>query len=435
MLDQLDLQEKDQTSTHKENPQGIAPILKGLARIAITRTRTYNPEEVGGLARTERFRRNIEKVQIIAHKAGGGEMPEGTLVAMEKALKNGADWLDVDLRMSEDNILVISHSPTAEDVDESSKVKGDISELNLAEIKKLDAGHNFTNNEHDFPYRGQGITVPTLDEALTAFPQSRFTIHLLGQNKDIEEELVKVIEKYNAFDRVFVAGFSEGPLIKVKELSGGRIKRGAGAKETIGFMDAVKRGEMPSSVDFDFFVPGGEEAQSAGKMYEKLGAKLMDIARQKKLPDIDFIVTCKSLGIPIYIWTVNDKEEMMLWIALGVDGIYTDYPSQLNEIKMQYPEKPFDFIENFGEYLVDGLADWVITYAAANNLGWENRMPTADEIVAEVKNMEFNSTKRADGVIRIERQLQDIADKVLQENAPELDPRFEEVLILATNKL
>jgi len=126
---------------------------------------------------------------------------------------------------------------------------------------------------------------------------------------------------------------------------------------------------------------------------------------------------------------------MMLWIALGVDGIYTDYPSQLNEIKMQYPEKPFDFIENFGEYLVDGLADWVITYAAANNLGWENRMPTADEIVAEVKNMEFNSTKRADGVIRIERQLQDIADKVLQENAPELDPRLEEVLILATNKL
>ena len=73
--------------------------------------------------------------------------------------------------------------------------------------------------------------------------QEMLRIERVFEAEGIEDELVRVIEKYNAYDRVFIAGFSEEPLIKVKELSGGRIKRSAGARETIEFMAAVKRGE------------------------------------------------------------------------------------------------------------------------------------------------------------------------------------------------
>jgi len=388
MSDQPEQNEVDKTIRTKEGSQGTTQALKDLASVILSKTNTYTPEEVNYLAHSQEFGKKVDKVQNIAHKSGGGEAPEGTILAMEKALENGADWLDIDLRItkgksdSEIGTIIISHSPRAEDIDPSSDVKGTIPELTLEQIKKLDAGHNFTKDYKNFPYRGEGLDIPTVEEALAKFPNIRFTMHLLGANEGIEDELVRVIEKYNAYDRVFIAGFSEEPLIKVKELSGGRIKRSAGARETIEFMAAVKRGETPSSVDFDFFTPGGEEAQSR-ILYEEYGAKLMEIARQKKLPDIDYIVACKKLGVPVYIWNVNDSEEMMLLVALGVEGIYTDYPSRLNELKLQYKGGKADV------YIIDGVNKKLIAGVAAKRLDWENRMPTPDDIVAEVREMEF----------------------------------------------
>ncbi|KKQ41870.1 MAG: Glycerophosphoryl diester phosphodiesterase [Microgenomates group bacterium GW2011_GWC1_37_8] len=440
MDDQIEQTEaKPVTEGQKISNESI-PLLKALARVTLAETNTFTPKEVDYFVNSKEFSDNAKRVQIIAHKSGGGEAPEGTILAMEKALENGAGWLDIDLRMtkgeseSEAGTIIISHSPRAEDVAASNEVKGAIPDLTLEQIKKLDAGHNFTTDNKTFPHRGEVLDVPTLEEALIKFPNARFTMHLLGTNEGIEGELVRIIEKYNAFDRVFVAGFSEEPLIKVKELSGGRIKRGAGAKETIEFMDAVKRGEVPETVDFDYFVPGGEGSESK-ILLEKYGAKLMDWARREKLPDIDYIVACKKLGIPIYVWTVNDKEEMMRWIALGVDGIYTDYPSRLNGVKTEYGSRDFIHFSRDGIYISNAYPMRVIAEVAARRLAGKKGNLTQEDIVAEIRKMEFFLNKGGEKSASIGRQMNDLVYESLEKGAPPLDPKLEEVISSAVLEL
>ena len=171
MSDQPEQNEVDKTIRTKEGSQGTTQALKDLASVILSKTNTYTPEEVNYLAHSQEFGKKVDKVKNIAHKSGGGEAPEGTILAMEKALENGADWLDIDLRItkgksdSEIGTIIISHSPRAEDIDPSSDVKGTIPELTLEQIKKLDAGHNFTKDYKNFPYRGEGLDIPTVSLA------------------------------------------------------------------------------------------------------------------------------------------------------------------------------------------------------------------------------------------------------------------------------
>ena len=437
----------------KEGYIVLASVLRNLARIVVSKAKIVDEKKLHELLGSEEMQSNAGRVDIIAHKAGALEAPEGTRVAMEKALEYGAT-LDVDVRMTKDGELVICHPFEAEAIDPSSKVKGNISSLTLEEVKQLDAGYTFTTNKVEFPYRGKDLKVLTLKEAMEAFPEARFAIHLLGQNEGIEEKLISVIGQNDAFERVFVAGFSDRQLKRVKKLSENKIKRGGGALETIAFLAAVKSGGLPK-VSFDYLIPGGEESPQAKSRFEVYGAKLMDLLRRKKLPDQEYVEACRKLNLPIYIWTVNEKAEALLLIATGVDGIYTDKPSMLYEIKKnlggidkkpvpenkeKVPEKQEEsYLESmtrdFATTLVDGLSTFIITYAAAENLGWENRTLTPDDLIAEVKRMERVVQVGGAPAAEIDAHFQRIVQTAPQGNYPELNPQLEDILLVASERL
>jgi glycerophosphoryl diester phosphodiesterase len=106
-----------------------------------------------------------------AHRGGAGEAPENTLAAFEVALKLGYRYLETDVRLTRDGVLVAFHD---ERLDRVTDRAGAITELGIAEVEAADAGHTFsTDGGRTFPFRGCGVRVPRLEAILARWPDAR----------------------------------------------------------------------------------------------------------------------------------------------------------------------------------------------------------------------------------------------------------------------
>ncbi len=86
---------------------------------------------------------------IVGHRGAAGYEPENTLLSFQKAIEIGVDWIELDVHRSSDGHLMVIHDDT---VDRTTRGHGKVSEMTLAELKKLDAG--------------KGQKIPTLQEAI-----------------------------------------------------------------------------------------------------------------------------------------------------------------------------------------------------------------------------------------------------------------------------
>ena len=112
---------------------------------------------------------------ILAHQGGEAVWPSNTLLAFRESARLGVDMLDTDLHATTDGALVLSHDDT---VDRLTDGHGRIRDLTLAQLRRLDAGYRFTRDGQHFPYRGRGLTIPMLEEALAAAPGLPWTIEI-----------------------------------------------------------------------------------------------------------------------------------------------------------------------------------------------------------------------------------------------------------------
>ncbi len=131
-----------------------------------------------------------------AHRGVSALMPENTLPAFAAALSLGADEIEFDVRLTKDNKLIVCHDPNLERISNGS---GDISDYTLDELKTLNVGGN----------HGWHVGFCTPEEVFSQFANRiTFNIHLKQHGEDgfIIRELLKLTEKYNAFDSVYFAG-------------------------------------------------------------------------------------------------------------------------------------------------------------------------------------------------------------------------------------
>ena len=128
---------------------------------------------------------------VIGHRGCAGEVPENTLASFEAALDAGAAILESDVHLTRDGVPVLIHDDAVDRVSDGS---GRVGELGLAELERLDAGHRFDpDGTGRHPFRGRGLRIPSLAEALAGFPTARFNlelkedvpVHLLG-NASVE---------------------------------------------------------------------------------------------------------------------------------------------------------------------------------------------------------------------------------------------------------
>src|SRR5690348_16209850 len=113
---------------------------------------------------------------FFAHRGGSALAPENTLVAYEKGLSYGADALELDIHPTCDGEIVVIHDDT---LDRTTDGSGRVSGFTLDDLRQFDAGYRFTpDSGATYPYRGQGVRIPTLAEVYERFSDARVNIEI-----------------------------------------------------------------------------------------------------------------------------------------------------------------------------------------------------------------------------------------------------------------
>jgi glycerophosphoryl diester phosphodiesterase len=158
-------------------------------------------------APSKNYVHNISRPPVIAHQGGDGLWPGETLYAFERAVDIGAEVLEMDAHITEDAQIVLMHD---EEVDRTTDGTGLIEQMTLAELKQLDAAYDWLNDyDKTFPYRGQGIEVPTLDELFQKLPQVPYLIEIKLTQHPIDKPLCNRIRTYNMQNSVMIASFHD----------------------------------------------------------------------------------------------------------------------------------------------------------------------------------------------------------------------------------
>ena len=256
----------------------------------------------------------VTRPLVIAHQGGDGVWPGDTMYAFEKAVEIGADVLEMDAHITKDGQIVLMHDGA---VDRTTDGTGLIEDLTLAEIKQLDAAYKWSNDDgKTFPFRGQGIQVPTLNELFEKFPDMRYLIEIKLTENPIDGPFCNLIREYNMQDKVIVASFHDEAMAIFRETCP-EVATSASRTEVRNF---VLLGKVFLS---GFVVPHYQSIQPPYDPSESLGINIMTER---------FIREAHAKNIRVEPWTVNDPELMKQYIEWGVDGIITDRPDLMVEL-------------------------------------------------------------------------------------------------------
>jgi glycerophosphoryl diester phosphodiesterase len=254
------------------------------------------------------FKGDGPRTLVIAHRGGAGLWPENTLHAFARAAESGADMIELDVRSTADGALVVFHDAT---VERTTGGAGAVGEMSLGELKRLDAAYRWTpDGGKTFPLRGGGVVVPTLEEVFEALPEMRFVIEPKRGTPSAAQSLCRVVRGRGMGEKVLVASFNQTVLDEFRRECTG-VATSAGPGEVSKFLALSKAGLGAS------YTPAMQALQIpeyAGGVRVITGS-LVEAAHERNLK--------------VHAWTVNDEASMRGLIALGVDGIMTDYPDRL----------------------------------------------------------------------------------------------------------
>ena len=253
----------------------------------------------------------LPKPLVMAHRGGMGLWPPNTLFAYERSIELGVDVLEMDIHMTTDGEIVIRHDPT---VDATTDGNGAICDLTLSEIKALDAGYTWTaDGGQTYPFRGKGITIPTLKEVLGDFPNIRLNIDIKTEDPAIVPKFAHILRDNNRLESVLVASFHDSQLSYFR-VPCPQVATAGGVRETacLFFLNSFFLGAA--------YQPRAEAFQPP----ETYGALHLVAER--------FVRGAHVHNMQVHVWTVNEVEDMRRLLDWGVDGLITDYPERLIEL-------------------------------------------------------------------------------------------------------
>lgn len=258
-------------------------------------------------------------VLIVGHRGAAGLAPENTLPAFAAALEHGAHMLELDVWPTRDGHIVVLHDET---VDRTTDGTGRITDMTLDEVKALDAGYRFTaDGGRTYPWRGRGVTVPTLEEVLTAFPDVPFIVEIKHADPNVVPAVLSAIDRAGARGRVMIGSFHSAVLQRVRQLAPD-IPTGYGLEEAVRYVIAQRLG-------LGAFLRPVAPALQVPESYGRL-----------RVVDPGFARLARRKGLQLHVWTVNDEEQMMRLVGFGVDAIITDYPDRLQRVLQKMEQRP-----------------------------------------------------------------------------------------------
>jgi len=239
-----------------------------------------------------------------AHQGGAAEFPGNTMRAFEGAVSLGYRYLETDLQVTSDGVLVTFHNDT---LDETTDHSGTISKLPWSVVKEAKVGGT--------------EPIPRFEDVLEAHPDIRFNIE--PKTDAAVTAFVEAVPRLGILDRICAGSFSDGKLRTLRKALGPNLCTSMGNLTTTRLRIASL---IPIKV--------------VAKALARSGAACAQVPPKKVVPIVDrrFLAFAHDIDLAVHVWTIDDADEMTRLLDLGADGIMTDRPSRLKDVLVQRGE-------------------------------------------------------------------------------------------------
>ena len=302
------------------------------------------------------MRRDGKLPIFIAHGGGNREFPDNTLEAFYNAYSVDENvMMETDVSITKDGVVLLSHDIT---IDRKTDNVGEISEWNYSDLIAQEVDFSYTNPTNDnqelcgerrkFTNKEGAQVTPldveypqgvkarhntkflatTLEDLLVAFPNNRINVEIKQEGelgKKAFEATIKLLEKYDAFDRVVLASFHD----EMYDLYQDRQNNGSLPKE---FMCSPGIGGVVK-----FYILHCLQADLF--FFDKMSVFQLPMEQYGiNLATKEFVTKAHAHNLAVHYWTINAPDDMRYLISIGADGIMTDYPHLLKEVYNEYTE-------------------------------------------------------------------------------------------------
>ncbi len=251
-----------------------------------------------GPATIEAFMKTNSPTRVIAHRGFSSRAPENTLAAVRQAIDVGAHMVEVDVTVTADGQVICLHDET---LDRTSDGSGAATDMNLAEIRQLDAGSWFAPEY-------QGEKIPTLIEVFDTV-KGRILINVEIKPEAVEHGVVQkvaaLINEHKMRDSVVVSSFSPEALRLMKTTD-------------------------PAVITASLFNKDLHTGRDPLEVIQEVGSRGFNISGKRLTPEM--LERCHRHEIPVAVYTVNDPTTMRSLMELGVDAVFTDHPDLMLEV-------------------------------------------------------------------------------------------------------
>jgi glycerophosphoryl diester phosphodiesterase len=231
-------------------------------------------------------------VRNIAHRGASGTFPENTLSAFRAAIDAGADMCELDVQLTRDGAVVVIHDDT---VERTTDGNGEVAELTLEELRRLDAGAKFKGGAI------KGERIPTLDEVF-AVTSGKCGLNIELKAGGLEHQVAQIMQTRNALSDSIVSSFDWEYLKKIQQVH-------------FNIRIALLADEKPVDLMMN---AGAMRAHAINPRWDMVTADLCKAAHER--------------GLKVYTWTVDADARMRALAECGVDGIMTNYPERLRTV-------------------------------------------------------------------------------------------------------
>jgi glycerophosphoryl diester phosphodiesterase len=228
----------------------------------------------------------------IAHRGASGTFPENTLSAFRAAIDAGADMCELDVQLTRDGNVVVIHDDT---VERTTDGKGEIAELTLEELKRLDAGAKFKGGVL------KGERIPTLDEVFSV-TSGKCGLNIELKAGGVEQQVAQIMQARNAFSDSIVSSFDWEYLKNIQQLH------------------------------FNIRIALLAEEKPIDLMTKAVAMRAHAINPRWDMVTPDLCKAAHEKNLKVYTWTVDADARMRALMEAGVDGIMTNYPERLRTV-------------------------------------------------------------------------------------------------------
>ncbi|MBI4534980.1 MAG: glycerophosphodiester phosphodiesterase [Ignavibacteriae bacterium] len=245
--------------------------------------------------------RRRKKPLIVAHRGSSGSAPENTMAAFELAVAEGADMIELDVRMTRDYHLVVHHD---RNVRRTTNGVGNVWDLTLDDLKRLDAGSWYSS-------RFTGEHIPTLCEVLSFLPATilvNIEVKTDGERRKrlaFGESLILTILEKKVQDRIIVSSFDHGFIKQVHKLH-----------------PAIRTGAL--------YVPVRDAVRKPSTLAHRLGCDAFICSRTQLRRRFADDAHAHSIFLGCY--TINTGAELKKALRYDVDAVITNYPRRIRQL-------------------------------------------------------------------------------------------------------